>query len=261
VPEGDTLHRMAAGLRPLSGRPLSWVSLRERGEVEALSGRVLEGVEARGKHLLFNIEGGQHLRVHLGMKGRMRRLPSAQAARHRFAPLVLCVGAELVVFSHPARAELYRGRPEHSRHIEQLGPDLLGDRLDLDRVIARARGRSELTLGELLLDQRVACGIGNVYKSEVLFACRVNPFARTGQVQDATLRELYTSARVAMRNNLGAGPRVTVDGPPRGLGSGPRHFVYRRAGQACLRCGATLEMRRQGAAARSTYYCPHCQGV
>jgi endonuclease-8 len=105
-------------------------------------------------------------------------------------------------------------------------------------------------VGEVLLDQRVAAGIGNVYRSEVLWLCEVDPFARIGDVSVAARRELLRTAHRQLRHNLGPGPRRTV---PSGLA------VYERAGMPCLRCGAEILVRRSGELGRSTWWCPDCQ--
>src|SRR5262249_37773738 len=115
-------------------------------------------------------------------------------------------------------------------------------------------------IGSLLLDQRIAAGVGNVYKSEVCFACGVDPFTPAARVPEDTRRRLYAAAHRLLRANLGAGPRQTVGGlsgdrTQRGGGLA----VYGRRGQGCRRCGTPVRARRQGPEARMTYWCPRCQ--
>jgi endonuclease VIII len=104
------------------------------------------------------------------------------------------------------------------------------------------------------MDQRALAGIGNVYKSETLFLCGVDPFAPVKALDDATLDRLVATAVRQMKRNLApeAGARRTREGPQ-------RVWVYRREGEPCLRCGTPVRMRRQGEGARSTYWCPRCQ--
>ena len=109
-------------------------------------------------------------------------------------------------------------------------------------------------IGPVLLDQRIVSGIGNVYKSEVLFACRVDPFTPLGRLDPATRRRLLVTAHRLLRANLGAGERITTD-----LAGGGGIAVYGRQRQGCLRCGTPIRMERQGSQARSTYWCPTCQ--
>ena len=104
------------------------------------------------------------------------------------------------------------------------------------------------------MDQRALAGIGNVYKSETLFLCGVDPFARVETLDDPTLDRLVATAAREMKRNVvpTAGLRRTREGPQ-------RVWVYRREGEPCLRCGTAILMRRQGEGARSTYWCPRCQ--
>jgi endonuclease-8 len=108
----------------------------------------------------------------------------------------------------------------------------------------------ETEIGVALLDQRVASGIGNVYRSETLFACRADPFARIGDLEVDVPRRLYATASELLRRNLDGRPRRTSPG---GLA------VYRKTGRPCPRCGTPIRSRRQGEAARTVYWCPSCQ--
>ena len=105
------------------------------------------------------------------------------------------------------------------------------------------------------MNQQLVAGIGNVYKSEILFMNRLNPFRPVADFDDQTLQSCLQTARRTMRRNL-EGLRRKF----RGSTLGDRLWVYRRRGMGCLECSTPIEMRRQGEAARSTYYCPHCQG-
>jgi endonuclease-8 len=259
VPEGDTLHRVAARLRPaLVGHTLARVELRSSrgrgGQTQPQPGDRIEGVEAQGKHLLVHFAGGLTLRTHLRMSGswhlyrtgeRWRR-PAGQAR----VVLEVDSGWQAVCFAAPD-VETYRRDGPGSRAIASLGPDLSRPDADLDAVVERlSTVAPETELGEALLDQRVAAGIGNVYKSEVCFACRLDPFTPLGQLDGSAWRRVYEAAHRLLRANLGGGPRRTHAG---GLA------VYGKAGRACPRCGTAIRVRRQGPHARVTYWCPACQ--
>jgi endonuclease-8 len=268
VPEGDTVHKIARALRPrLEGEPLARLWLREHGEVTALAAARVREVAALGKHLLVALaprDGASDvvLHVHLGMHGRWRRAePGAapgggerlriETEKDGFA----CLGAPVT--------ELLR-RAELAAHpaLARLGPDLLGEWLDLERVVARARRRDPRSVADLLLDQTVACGLGNVYKSELLFLERLPPRASPRALDDQRLRRLYARARELLLANLGGWWRTTTRpvraGEPWPAGM-PRLWVYGRNGEPCLRCGALLAVERQGDLARATYWCPRCQ--
>jgi endonuclease-8 len=253
MPEGDTIHKTATRLRPaLEGRPVVDVQVPRWAGSLPVSGERIEAVRAVGKHLLVDFSGGLTLRTHLRMSGRWdlyrtderwRRSPTA-------ARVVIEVpGWTAVCFSAPDVALTRTDRAA----IDHLGPDLCDPTPDLTTVVSRARasGDSATTIGELLLDQRVAAGIGNVFKSETLFLERLDPTCPASALPDDRLREVFQRAHLLMRANLGAGRRRTV---PEGLA------VYGRAGKPCRRCGARVVRIAQGRTLpRSTYWCPSCQ--
>jgi endonuclease-8 len=176
----------------------------------------------------------------------------------RFAKVVLRTAAAVVpCFSAPI-VELLTPR-EVARHpaLTRLGPDAIADRFDAGNVQVRFRSRPDLSIGEGLLLQAAMAGVGNVFKSEVLFLERVNPFLRIGDLSHETLGRLVAQSHRLLRLNRRPGSRqtrATLD--PQG-----RIWVYRRRGRPCHQCGTAIQMRRQGAEARSTYFCPSCQAV
>lgn len=256
MPEGDNIHAHAAMLgRALAGAPLTAVFCRGV-EMRGLRGRSVTEVRALGKHLVIAFDEGSAVRVHLGIAGSWRTVARPSRATLGRAALALSTaGAAFVCRARTVewtRAQLAAG----SRALVRLGPDLLGAAPDLDAIMARAR-RPEYAarpLGELLLAQAVAAGLGNVYKSELLFLRGLNPWRRVDAVDDATLRAIYADAIRLLRANVGRARTTTT--PARGRG---RLWVYGRARRPCHRCGATIEQRRMGPGQRSTYYCPRCQ--
>lgn len=256
MPEGDNIHADAATLGgALTGAPLTAVFARGV-EMRGLRGARVASVRAIGKHLVIAFDEGSAVRVHLGIAGSWRRVARPSVATLARASLALQTSTSAFVCRARAvewtRARLAAGSPALAR----LGPDLLGATIDLDAIVARAR-RAELAarpIGELLLSQSVAAGLGNVYKSELLFLHGVHPWRRVDAVDDDMLRALYADGARLLRANVGR-PRTTTT-PMRGRG---RLWVYGRARRPCYRCGAIIEQRRMGPGARSTYYCPRCQ--
>jgi endonuclease-8 len=255
VPEGDTIVRTAATLRPaLAGKPLVRFEAPRLHFSPFPAGTTVRGVESRGKHLLIGFDDGRVLHTHLQMSGswhvyrphdRWRRPP------HQLRALIEVPDAVAVCFNAPT-VELLRER-DLARHavLASLGPDLCAPDVDLEEVLARlGRLPPETEVGVALLDQRVACGVGNVYKSETLFAVRVDPFAPLSALDGPSRRAVYRTASDLLRRNLAGGRRVTAPG---GVA------VYRRAGRPCPRCGTRIRSRRQGESARATYWCPSCQ--
>jgi endonuclease-8 len=273
VPEGDTIFRAARTLnRALAGKRVvrfeSVFPSLTRVDVDApLTRRRIEEVSARGKHLLMRFSGGLILRTHMRMHGSWhvyRPGERWQRARHRMRVLVATEDFVAVAFDVPV-AEFIRAddlaRHEELRH---LGPDLLGEDFDERAALERMRARSRDPIADVLLDQRVVAGIGNVYKSEVLFACRIDPVAATATLPDADLQRLIATARRLLLANVqpAMAPMTTYSGLRRTTGRqnpAERLWVYGRGGQPCRRCGTAIGVRKQGPGARLTYWCPNCQ--
>lgn len=255
MPEGDTIHTLAARLRPaLEGATLvRFEAPRLVGTLRPRPGMAIESVGAHGKHLLVRFERDLVLEVHLGMVGSWqlaRPGDRLRKPRHLVRAWIGVDGWDAVFFTAPTvRAFVDRGRPTPISH---LGPDLAVADPDVEGAVARMATVPDAgtTIAEVLLDQRVAAGIGNVFKSEVLWAERVDPFAPVEQVPVEVRRALLATAAVQLAANVGPGRRTTVPG---GLA------VYGKARRPCPRCGTAIRMRRHGTQARSTYWCPTCQ--
>jgi endonuclease-8 len=171
---------------------------------------------------------------------------------------------EAVAFNVPVAEFLAGSAIRRQEDLRLMGPDLLAAVFDEGEAIQRLRARPDAYIADALLNQRVVAGIGNVYKSEVLFLCGVNPFTVVAAVDEEALRCLLTTARTHMHANVidPTAAIVTYRGyrrTTRRADPGERLYVYGRAGQACRRCGARIEIRAQGRDARLTYWCPSCQ--
>lgn len=249
MPEGDSIRRVAAAMRPyLEGQTLRRV-VAEGTEHPALAGQEVTAIEAIGKHLLITTARGTVIRSHLGMNGRWWRHPRAKPPRHApSASLLIETDTDVLTCTRAADVELRDRRdPRYGAAIRRLGPDILGDTFDLDAVIARARALpSDTPAASILLDQKVACGIGNIFKCETLFAESVAPTRPLARLDDATLRALFLRARAFMQAAMAPGGRR------------PRH-VYGRAGEPCERCRTRIASRVEGGELRRTYWCPRCQ--
>lgn len=264
MPEGDTIHRLARVLgRELPGRALDLVALRGRGELAGLAGRRVEAVEARGKHLLIHLEGDWSVRVHLGMNGRWRRLHTRER-RPRSPTVLLVTGDTAYVCERAYQAEAVRTSALRSHpKLARLGPDLLADPPPVAEAVKRARlpAHAGREIGDVVMDQRVAAGIGNVYKSEVLFECGIHPRTRVRDLSTKQLTSVYETAARLMRLNLVTRRRTSVPLRRRPTPSSTRFWVYMRAGRKCLDCGTPIERFLQGDMGRSTYFCPGCQSA
>jgi endonuclease-8 len=272
MPEGDTIFRAAQTMqRALGGRTvLSFESVypalvRVHAQTP-VSGRTVEEVSARGKHLLITFSGGLVLRTHMRMHGSWHlyrpgerwRLPAREMRVHLVTDTFVAVAFNVPDAEFIEAAAL-------SRHpvLRELGPDLLAASFDSEEVLRRVRADAGLPIAEVLLNQRVVAGIGNVFKSEILFGARVNPFAAAGSLDDDTLRRVLEVARRQLRSNVASrrqrltpafGRRTTGSlHPSKGL------WVYGRAGEPCRTCGTPIRLHKGGKDARLTYWCPACQ--
>lgn len=265
MPEGDTIYRTATSLRRwLGGRVITAVRSRVPGvDLAGLVGQKVEAVEAQGKHLLIRFSGGAVLHSHMMMTGSWHVYPTGESWRKppRQARVVIEAGSRLAVCFNAPVVELL-GEHDERRHpsLRRLGPDVL-DPPSLDPTVVRRRARARIpsspTIGEILLDQQVVAGIGNIYRAESLFLCGMDPFRAAEQVSDAELDGLVATASRLMLANATTGSAVA-----RSFEGGPdRPWVYRRAGLPCRRCGTKIQRRLLGVQARAVYWCPACQPV
>jgi endonuclease-8 len=260
MPEGDTIHKLAVYLdAALAGRWVSTVSLHPAFG-PSVGARLVHRVSSEGKHLFMTFDDGTQLRSHLGMYGAWHRYRRGAPWRkpRRQASLILTAGADdFVCFNAKEVQWLSVHGFRRADGQVRLGADLIRDGLEAPEMLHRVAEfcGPETLLVDLLLDQRVAAGIGNVFKSELLFLERRGPHLRVVDVDEAALLALYRRAVHLLGENLGGGARTTrfiADG--RG-----RLWVYGRAGLPCLRCGAVVRRDPMGRQPRPTYWCPACQ--
>jgi endonuclease VIII len=263
MPEGDTIFRTAATLRKwIGGRVISDATSAVSGvDATLLIGRLASRVEPLGKHVLmqFDHEGNEPLllRTHMMMTGSWHVYPLGGAWQRpkRQARLILVASDRIAVCFNAPVVELTSETIDTAAGVSHLGPDILAAEFDVDAAVNRARRQpADRPLGELLLDQRVVAGIGNIYRCESLFLQGHHPWTPTGSLSTEVLTELLLRAEGLMRQNLVAS-RVARD-----LDGGPNlTWVYRRAGKPCRRCGSLVESRPQGPQARTAYWCGTCQ--
>ena len=271
MPEGDSLVRVAVALRPhLTGRTVTLARARLPGPAIArVVGQRIASVDTAGKNLLIRFDSGLEIRTHLGLHGSWHRYRPGEAWRRPAsrAALVLEVpGAVAVCFDAPV-VELLETRTEAVHPpLAGLGPDLLAPKPDLREVRRRMQmaASASRAIGEALLDQRVVAGIGNVYKSEVLFVERINPFRLVSSLDDDTIERIIEAARRLMVANVqpgAAATRTTTRDPRTGARLAPTAlWVYGRAGRPCHRCGTLILSAAQGTERpRTTYWCPKDQ--
>ena len=274
MPEGDTIYRAARALgHVLEGKVVTHfeTALAPLASVDdntPVAGRTVEKVESRGKWLLIHFSGDLILVTHMLMSGswHLYRVGERWRRSRREMRVVIATAAfEAVAFNVPVAKFYTASSLARNSTIPRLGPDLLGAKFAADDAKTRLLAHGDEQIANVLLNQRVMAGLGNVYKSEVLFACGIHPFRRVGTLTPAEIDCILERARRFLEANVkdgGDGGMVTYTGlrrTTRASDPGARLWVYRRQGKECRRCGAKIVMQRQGPGARSTYWCPVCQ--
>jgi endonuclease-8 len=274
VPEGDTIYRAARALglaledKVVTRFETALAPLASVDDNTPVAGRAVEKVESRGKWLLICFSGDLILVTHMLMSGSWHIYRAGerwQRPRHEMRVVIATSDFEAVAFNVPV-AKFYTAMslPRDSS-IPALGPDLLAPDFAADEAKQRLLAHAGEEIANALLNQRVMAGLGNVYKSEVLFACGVYPFRHVGTLTPAEIDCILDRAQRLLQMNTkddADGGMVTYDGlrrTTRAADPGARLWVYRRSGKECRRCGATIRMQKQGPGARSTYWCPACQ--
>jgi len=266
MPEGDTIHRAAHTLHAaLAGRAItrfeSVFPKLTRVDYEApLAGRVIESVEAAGKNLVMHFSGDLHLRTHMRMHGSWHLYRPGERWRMPFSDMRITIETDAwvaVAFNVPV-AEFLDSR-ELAQHepLRGLGPDLIGETFDVGEALRRIRAHPDEEIADVLLDQRLVAGIGNEYKSELLFIARINPFTLVRDLANDDLLRILSHARKIMVANveMRSPSRITTFS----LDPRQQQYVYGRGRKPCRRCGSPIEYAKQGKDARGTYWCPKCQ--
>jgi endonuclease-8 len=272
MPEGDTIFRVARTLhRALTGRIItrfeSVLPALSRIDVDRpLAGRTIESVRSRGKHLLMTFSGDLVLHTHMRMNGSWHLYRPGERWQRPARDMRIVIATTDIVavgFNVPVAEFLSNREMEHHEALRRLGPDLADAHFDRQEVLRRMRERGHEPIGDLLLDQRVLSGIGNVLKSEILFVSGIDPFTPADAIADARLQHVLDEALKLMRLNVlepdqamgrAAGRRTSGS-----LDPSRKLWVYGRGGKRCLRCGTPIQTRKTGLDARLTYWCPSCQ--
>ena len=275
MPEGDTIFRTARALtRALGGREVTafrstYPTLTRFHDDAPITGRTVERVEARGKWLLIHFSGGATLATHMLMSGSWHIYrPGERWQQPRQNLRIAIENTEFVAVGFKVPVAEMHTELTLRRNVKIPPPetDVLKDSFDTAEVIRRMRARASEEIADVLLDQKVLAGVGNVFKSEICFVCGVDPFSRIEALSDDALAALVTTARKLVGANVledSGNTIVTYGGRWRRTtrASDPAEslWVYGRAGQPCRKCGERIESRLQGENARVSFWCPECQ--
>jgi len=255
MPEGDSIRSIANALAPLVGQILERVTT--QGIVRDLAGRTITSVEPHGKHLMIDLDDQTQLRMHLGMNGSVRLYdrPRGEEIVGRMSPgrasLVLATPSLVAIWITAPTVEITSRRaPMRGVAVGALGPDVLAADFDPAVAAERAVVHASERIGLVLLDQRVAAGIGNIWKSESLHACGIDPRTPVADLTMTTLVEIYSAARRLMLASVTS---------TAGRASRDRFAVYSRTNLPCPRCASPISAFQLGDPPRWTWSCPRCQ--
>ena len=267
MPEGHVIHRLAREFTDaFGGREVRVSSPQGRfaDEAAALDGSELIRAAAVGKHLFlqFDVPGPQYVHIHLGLIGKLRLHPVAPpqgVVRLRISDGITAADLHGPQWCRLVDEEQYLGV------LASSGPDPIRDDADPEVGFARLR-RSGKSLAALLMDQRIAAGVGNIFRAEVLFRLGLAPTTPGREVPRRTWDAVWADLVELMRAAVVVGRIDTVrpehspeaqERAPRVDAHGGEVYVYRRAGQPCLVCGT--EVRTRVLEGRNLYWCPRCQ--
>jgi endonuclease-8 len=275
MPEGDTIFRTARAMgRALEGKAIigfrsNYPLLTRFHDDTPITGQTVDNVESRGKWLLIHFSGGAVLATHMLMNGSWHLYPRGQRW-HRPARDMRIVlenrDYEAVAFSVPV-ARIYTAQAlAREKRIPPSGSDVLNETFDATAAGLRIRSCADEETGNVLLNQHVLAGVGNVFKSEICFVERVNPFCLVTALTDEQISALIGTARNLVAANVledSGNQIVTYGGQKRRTTHSAKPqdslWVYGRSGEPCRRCGSSIRHRLQGRDARVTYWCPVCQ--
>jgi endonuclease-8 len=266
VPEGHTIHRLAEDYAAhLTGDVTATSPQGKFSDAAALiTGTPLAATEAHGKHLFLGFTPDTWVHIHLGLFGKVALGPAPAPPPTDTIRLRLTTDTGFADLRGPTTCALVTDDEKRAVHA-RLGPDPL--RPDADPALAWARiRRSRTTVAALLMDQKVIAGVGNVYRAEVLFRHRIDPYRPGRDITAAEWDALWTDLVALMREGVRTNridtvrPEHTPDAmgrPPRVDDHGGEVYVYRRADRPCHLCGTPV--RTADLAARNLFWCPTCQ--
>lgn len=274
MPEGDTIFRAARTLnQAFAGQVVTGFEsqLPKLSRVDfdsGIAGRTIQKVESNGKWMLMHFSGNLILLTHMLMSGSWHIYRPGEAWQRRTVDMRIVLKTEklwAVAFNVPV-AEFHTADTLRRREsFRTLGQDVLAANFDAGESVESLRAHGDLEVGVALLTQSIMAGLGNVFKSEVCFACGVNPFRRVADLRAEEVECLVMKARQLLLANvteMSGDKMATYNGIRRTTASTnqeERLWVYGRRNKPCRQCGQLIQSRKQGLDARTTFWCPQCQ--
>lgn len=265
MPEGHILHRAARlqGKR-FNGREVAVESPQGRFSegAEQLDGQVLDEIEAKGKHLFYRFESDDVLHIHLGLFGKFRLsrppFPEPSAA----CRVLMSTADDQLHLAGPNQCEIL-DEEATAEVMDRLGPDPLRGPADGADDFGRRLSTRKIPVGRAIMDQKIVSGIGNVYRSELLFMLGIDPFTPANQLKADDVERLWNLTVDELKAGERLGRIVTVtpddaDGAKRReLAAGERLYAYKRDGKSCRRCSQPIVCADIDG--RNVWWCRSCQ--
>lgn len=267
MPEGHVLHRLARRFnQDFNGRELLVASPQGRfaQSAELLDGTQIVSARAHGKHLFLEFESGRFVHVHLGLYGkwRFRNFEGNVPEPIGQVRLRIASDSEVADLSGPTRCALI-DEDEVAAVINRLGPDPLDPQSGAKERFIREVRKRRRAMGELVMDQSVIAGPGNIYRAESLFRVGISPFRKGANTSRTRIGQLWDDLVVLMEDGVRTGIITTIDPedmpaePIEGDLEASRFYVYHRTGRPCIHCGTPVS--EQLVAGRRLFWCRHCQ--
>jgi endonuclease-8 len=258
MPEGHTVHRTANHFRKnFAGQNVAVSSPQGRfTDSKLIDGSKLISAKAVGKQLFLHFEPAI-LRIHLGIYGKWQFSQPAELPEPRGA-----VRARFIAVGHladlrgPTACELLTDE-QYQQVLSRLGPDPLDPGAEMTKFVEKV-GRSAVSIGQLLMDQSVISGIGNVYRAELLFRANLDPHTPGKLVPREIVEAIWRDAVALMPLGVKTGLMLTREGFLKAkTKKADRYYVYKREGLACRECGNLISIELM--ATRKLYFCSACQ--
>jgi formamidopyrimidine-DNA glycosylase len=274
LPEVETIRLMLQPL--LAGRRIVRALVRRRdivgfpglrGFERGLAGRMVAEIGRRGKYLVVRLDHGADLVVHLRLSGHLEVVGRSEEVKYERVRFELDSGKALSFAEPRVLGRVYLVQrdkyPSELAGMMKMGPEPIHADFDAEYLGERLRGRTA-PVKNLLLDQRVACGVGNIYSDEALFRAGIRPLRRAGRLAKAEVDRLAQALTEVLRDGIKWCGTTLADGryqlPEGGAGSFQKRLaVFGREGERCRRRGCEGVVRRLRVGGRSTHFCPVCQ--
>ncbi|MEM8813964.1 MAG: DNA-formamidopyrimidine glycosylase family protein [Pseudomonadota bacterium] len=258
MPEGHTIHREARDQRAMvTGKPCLVSSPQGRfaDGARLLDGATCETVEALGKHLLYRFQGDRTLHIHLGLFGRIRKRKVPPAEPRGAVRVRLESPTHVVDINGPTICEIL-DPAERESLFARIGPDVLRADADPDRAFHRI-SRSRAPIGRLIMDQSVMAGIGNIYRTEILWRQRLHPDLPGRDIDRSVFDRLWSDAVTLLALGVKRNAIITVDNPPKTRKGGERFNIFGK--DECPSCRTSIQ--RIEIDNRRAFLCPACQSL